>query len=107
MTVTHAICALPAAVLTQTLAQADPAPEQADQALDLLRLSWLLLGLTAMGVFGVILLAVLRRAYLRSHRPGRSQGEPAGARADSDAWAESGRRFRVEPPHGPPTEDEA
>ncbi|MFG0275143.1 MAG: hypothetical protein ACF8QF_08800 [Phycisphaerales bacterium] len=96
MTVTHAICAI--------LAQADPAPEQADQALDLLRLSWLLLGLTVVGVFGVILLAVLRRAYLRSHRPGRSPDEPAGPRADSDAWSESGKRIRVETP--PPTGDE-
>jgi hypothetical protein len=71
--------------------------DQAEQAFSLLRLAWLLLGLTGVGLFGVILLAVLRRAYVRSQRSARSPDQPSGAGRDSDAWAESARRFAEEP----------
>lgn len=71
--------------------------EQADTAVDLLRLSWLLLGLTAMGVFGVIMLAVFRRAYLRSRGGSRSVRDEPGEAPVADPWSESARRLRVEP----------
>jgi len=80
--------------------------EQDDQAFSLLRLAWLLLGLTGLGLFGVILLAVLRRAYLRRQRPARSPDQPSGAARDSDAWSESARRFAEEPEPDDDDEDD-
>lgn len=68
-----------------------------DRLFDMLRLSWLLLGLTGLGILGVIMLAVLRRMYIRRTRASRSPRAPADA-AHADPWSESAKRLRMEPP---------
>ncbi|MFG0256473.1 MAG: hypothetical protein ACF8GE_01055 [Phycisphaerales bacterium JB043] len=65
---------------------------QSDQAEPLVRALWGLLLLTIIGLFGVIMLLLARRAY-RRHANVSGRESPGVTGASTDVWAESARRM--------------